>query len=322
MPTATNRSRWYRIENAAAAEAADVYIYDEIGLWGVSASAFVADLRAITAPTIKVHINSPGGSASDGIAIFNSLKSKAAKVHVFVEALAASAASLIAMAGDTISMAPASRMMIHEASSVGYGTADELAAQAEVLRSLNGDIAAIYVERAGGEAADWLQRMADETWYTAQQAVDAGLADDVSRDVTNAVAWKAVAKFDLSKFKHAPKLPVAEQNAVSGTTTVAAQLAACIYDGFTDCVQDLIEDLDITIAEGATITGLLGPLLTSLEDGLGDIGTRVIADDDDDDESDDDDDEMQPMEGMPDAAALRDKQELEAAIASVQLPRR
>src|SRR3546814_252864 len=106
---------WFEIKNVAP-DVAQVYIYDEIGLWGVTASDFAAELRGVTANTIDLHISSPGGDVFDGLAILNSLRQHKATVNVVVDGIAASAASFIAMAGDTVKMAPQSVMMIHDAS--------------------------------------------------------------------------------------------------------------------------------------------------------------------------------------------------------------
>ncbi|MFE1024964.1 ATP-dependent Clp protease proteolytic subunit [Streptomyces sp. NPDC058818] len=96
---------WYEIKNLSA-DTAEISLYDEVGLWGVTASAFADDLRGVTVKNITLRISSPGGDVFDGLAILNSLRQHPATVNVLVEGLAASAASFIAMAGDTIQVAP------------------------------------------------------------------------------------------------------------------------------------------------------------------------------------------------------------------------
>jgi ATP-dependent protease ClpP protease subunit len=174
------RTDWYRIENATtAADAATIHVYDEIGYWGVTAQDFVAELQGITAERIELHVNSPGGDVFDGIAIMQALKSHAAHVTVTVDSLAASIASVIAMAGDRVVMAKNATMMIHEGHSVAIGNAADMRSTADLLDKVSDNIASIYAERAGGTVEEWRSRMVAETWYSADEAVAAGLADEV-----------------------------------------------------------------------------------------------------------------------------------------------
>ncbi len=186
-----------------ASDAADVYLYDEIGMWGVTANDFARDLRAIKSSVINLHLNSPGGEVFDGIAIYNSLKNHPAAVNVFVDGLAASSASFIAQAGDTIVMAKNATMMIHEPYGMAMGDAATMTKMAEELNLVGETIADIYAERATDTTSDeWRAAMRDETWYKAQDAVDAGLADEVAGVAPKNIAGSV---FNLSKFKHVPK---------------------------------------------------------------------------------------------------------------------
>jgi ATP-dependent protease ClpP protease subunit len=197
------RPDWYRIE-AKADGVTDIHIFDEIGesFWGggVSSSAFVEQLNAVATPQINLHINSVGGNFFDGVAIMNSLRDHDAKVVVHVDGLAASAASVIAMAGDEIVMNLGSQMMIHEAHGGAHGPAETMQEMVSALNSSSESMASIYAERAGGTPAEWRTAMKAETWYTAQEAVDAGLADRVDKA---AKAEDIAARFDLSIFAHA-----------------------------------------------------------------------------------------------------------------------
>lgn len=199
-PISNSRRRdWYRIENAKGAdEAAEVYIYDEIGGWGILASDFVRDLQAVKAGRLNVHLNSPGGDVFDGIAIHNALAAHSASVHVVVDSLAASIASVIAMAGESITMARHSTMMIHDPYGMALGNAADMRQMAEVLNKMGDTIAGVYAERAGGSVREWRDRMLAETWYSDREAVAAGLANDVDGDA------QAEDKFDLSHFKNPP----------------------------------------------------------------------------------------------------------------------
>lgn len=178
-------SDWYRIEQRAEnapdpTRSAEVLIYDRIGGWfGVEAQEFVRDLAALDVDHITLRINSPGGDVYDGIAILNALRGHPARVTAVVEGLAASAASFIAMAGERVEVWRNAEMMIHEASGIAIGDSTELHAFAERLDRIGDNIASIYALRAGGTAEDWREVMRAETWYTADEAVEAGLADAV-----------------------------------------------------------------------------------------------------------------------------------------------
>lgn len=184
MPLNRNdRHPWYRIENKKG-DVARIDIYEAIGYdpWfdeGVGAKQFVSDLREIKASRIELHINSPGGFAFDGITMYNALRDHPAFIAVTVDALAASAASIIAMAGDELVMNRASELMIHDASGFCFGNAEDMEKTCEMLDKLSANTAAIYADRAGGTAAEWRDAMRDESWFSAQEAVEAGLADRV-----------------------------------------------------------------------------------------------------------------------------------------------
>jgi ATP-dependent Clp endopeptidase proteolytic subunit ClpP len=174
---------WYRIENRTLpSPVAVVYIHDQIGGWGITAQDFARDLRAITADRIKVHINSPGGSVFEGLAIYNALKSTRATIETHADALAASIASVIFQAGDKRVMAPHSRLMIHEAANMADGNAEELTKMVERLNDASNNIASVYAERAGKDPTHWRDLMRAETWFSEAAAVEAGLADAIGLD--------------------------------------------------------------------------------------------------------------------------------------------
>ncbi len=164
-------------KNLTADTTAEVYLYEEIGYWGVTAQDFVDVLRDINASSIDLHINSPGGDVFDGVAIYNALADHPATVNVMVDGLAASAASFIAMAGDTVVMNRASQLMIHDASGFCIGNAADMAIMQGLLNRVSDTIAGIYSAKAGGDVAAWRDLMRDETWYSSAEAVTAGLAD-------------------------------------------------------------------------------------------------------------------------------------------------
>lgn len=172
---------WYRIVNADG-ERAELFIYDYIDELGVTAASFVKDLKAITAKTIDLHINSGGGLVFDGVAIYSALKNHPATVDVTVDGVAASAASFVAMAGDSIAIEKPAKMMIHDAGGLVLGVAADMRQMADILDELSDTIAGIYADRAGGSVAMWRERMQAETWFSAEQAVAVGLADRVAND--------------------------------------------------------------------------------------------------------------------------------------------
>ena len=175
-------SSWYRIRNAA--DAADVDIFDAIGWYGVDAAQLARDIRALDAAQITVNINSPGGDVFDGITILNALRQHPARVVANVMGLAASAASFIACGCDEVVMADNSTLMIHDASGVVIGTAEDMAEMAAVLDQISDNVASIYAAKAGGTPENWRAVMKGTKWYTAQAAVDAGLADRVDKGRT------------------------------------------------------------------------------------------------------------------------------------------
>lgn len=173
---------WFRIENniEEESEETDVFIYDDIGgSFGVEASTFVEQLNQITAKTINLRINCRGGSVFDAIAIYNSLVKHPAYVRSYVDSLAASAASFLALAGDEVIMMEGSQMMIHDALGMEHGNSRDMQAMSTFLNRQSDNIASLYANRAGGSVQDWRAKMLDETWMFADEAVEMKLADKV-----------------------------------------------------------------------------------------------------------------------------------------------
>ena len=148
-PFWTDLKSWYSIQAKADQKTADISIYDEIGYWGVTAKQFIGDLKALDATTIKLAINSPGGAVFDALAIYNALRQHPAAVEVTIMGVAASAASVIAMAGDTIVMPENAFMMIHNPLNLAYGNADDLREMADVLDKIGASLIGIYAKRTG-----------------------------------------------------------------------------------------------------------------------------------------------------------------------------
>lgn len=186
-PDATER--WDAAIRNAADETADnvVTIYDVIGedFWsggGFTAKRMSAALRTIGKREVSVHINSPGGDFFEGVAIYNMLREHPEKVTVKVMGLAASAASLIAMAGDKVLISRVGFLMVHNAWAIAIGNRHDMRAAADTLEPFDEAMAGVYSSRAGKDrkaAAKWMD---DETWFNGERAVAEGLADELLED--------------------------------------------------------------------------------------------------------------------------------------------
>jgi ATP-dependent Clp protease, protease subunit len=189
--------RWY--EFRAQARGAEIVIYDEIGAFGIPAKVFLDELKALGAVAeLTLRINSPGGSVFDGVAIYNALKRHEARVTVWIDGIAASIASMIAMAGDEIVMPENAMLMIHDPSGLVMGTAADMRAMAEALDKMKAGMVAAYRDKSGRDDAEIEALMAAETWLSAQEALELGLADRVEQPV------RMAAHFDLSRFHNTP----------------------------------------------------------------------------------------------------------------------
>ena len=203
--------KWYEII-AAAAGAAEIWIFEEIGMWGVDAQQFANDLQALQGVNdITVHINSPGGSVFDGMAIYNLLLKHPAQITMEIDGLAASMASVIAMAGDLIIMPENALMMIHNPMMGAGGDAAELRKNADLLDKVKSAIISVYAKRTGLPDTQISDMMDAETWMTGAEAMDLGFADETAPAIP--VAAHAVG-FDLSHYQNIPE----SLSAVAGTS--------------------------------------------------------------------------------------------------------
>lgn len=184
---------WFNFK-AKTDTSAEVSIFDEIGMWGVTAKDFIAGLKAHAGKTITVNINSPGGSVFDALAIYNALRSHGSEITVKVMGVAASAASLIAMAGNKIVMPENTFMMIHNPWAFTAGNADELRDFADTLDTIGSALVKTYVARTGLDEAEVKELLAAETWLTAEEAVAKGFATEME------VALKVAASYDTERF--------------------------------------------------------------------------------------------------------------------------
>lgn len=174
---AARREAGYSIANVD--DTAVVRVYDEIWWLGVNAEDFVRDISAITAPKIRVEINSPGGDVFDGIAIYNALRTHPAHVTTRVDGIAASIASVIAQAGDHRVVLSSGQMMIHNAWGVTVGDQHDHSEMSALLEQQDDIIAGIYASRSGGDKGHFRELMNAETWLSDTRIVEEGLADEV-----------------------------------------------------------------------------------------------------------------------------------------------
>jgi ATP-dependent Clp protease, protease subunit len=192
------KRKWYEFR-AQAKGAAEIVIYDEIGAFGIPAKAFIDELKALgPVAELTVRINSPGGSVFDGVAIYNALERHSATITVWIDGIAASIASMIAMAGDEIVIPENAMLVLHDPSGMVVGTAADMRATAEALDKMKAGMIAAYRAKSGRADAEIEALMAAETWLSAREAHELGFADRIEQPV------RMAAHFDLSRFRNTP----------------------------------------------------------------------------------------------------------------------
>lgn len=272
LPEADRTPRQKLRAHALGGLVAELRLYDPIdsygGEFGVSAKEFAKVLDGIpeTVNEIRLHINSPGGEVFEGIAIANSLRNHKARVVAHVDGIAASSASFIAASADEVVMGRNSQMMVHDAMGFAVGNAKTMADMVAVLDKISDNIASFYAEKAGGSVEEWRAVMLAETWFSASEAVDAGLADSVDEKpeadaVTN--------RFDLSIFNYAGRenapapIPPSASAVGSVNTSERGSAVAFTAEQLTNMRQDLGLAGD---ADEATIVAALSEALTERAD--------------------------------------------------------
>ena len=206
-------ARKFEVLAKQGGDEAEIFLYDAIvssqeeADWygGVAPEAFVKAVRGIDAGTIHLRINSPGGSVCAARAMEQALREHKARIVVHIDGIAASAATFIAMAGDEIVMNKGAMFMIHKAWTWTAGNADDLAKEAGLLAKIDGTLAQTYADRTGKDVETINGWMADETWFTADEAVEYGFADKLAET-------EARAEWNLSAYAHAPAMPAARRD--------------------------------------------------------------------------------------------------------------
>jgi len=247
--------KWFEIIDKA--DRAEVWIYEEIGedFWsggGITAKGFQKELSDIKASQIDLHINSPGGLVFDGITIFNLLKQHPANVTTYIDGLAASIASVIALAGDRVIMAENALFMIHKASGMVYGNSDDMRDFAEKLDKVNSSIATTYISKTKKDEKEIDNLMSAETWLTADEALEMGFVDEVAGEIDMAACAKFIPIMAKAGFKHIPKdiadkksVPTAREaeKALRDVGFNQKQAKAILSEGLKDSQRDVDQPL-------------------------------------------------------------------------------
>jgi ATP-dependent Clp endopeptidase proteolytic subunit ClpP len=200
---------WYEIKNHA--DASEIWIYDEIGYWGIGAKDFILELNAIKSKQISMHINSPGGEVFDGNAIYNAIKNHPASVTTYIDGIAASIASVIALAGDKVIMAENAIYMMHNPFGLVIGNADEMRKMADVLDKICDSMLGAYVSKSG-KTQDEIRSLLDaETWMNADEAKEAGFVDEISGKMDMAACVKYSPIMMKLGFKNIPEIIAGKQ---------------------------------------------------------------------------------------------------------------
>ncbi|ORM95725.1 ClpP-like prohead protease/major capsid protein fusion protein [Pantoea cypripedii] len=192
---------------ASGESAADIYIYDEIGYWGVTAQSFAASLKALgDIDHINLHIHSPGGDVFDGIAIYNLLNAHSATKTVYIDGIAASMASVIAMVGNPIIMPENAMMMIHKPWGITGGDANDMRDYADLLDKVEAVLIPSYAKKTGKTTEELAGMLGEETWMTAQECIEHGFADQLTPAV------QAMARINSKRIEEFEAMPRSLKN--------------------------------------------------------------------------------------------------------------
>lgn len=203
-----------------AEDGAHVYVYDVIdSYWGASAEALVSALASAGEKTVHMHINSPGGDVFEARAMAAAIVGHAGKVIAHIDGVAASAATYLALAASEVRMTEGGLFMVHNSWTMAMGNRTELRDTANLLEKIDGTIAADYARKTGASAEQVSAWMDAETWFTAQEALDAGFIDAIDANTKG----EKKAQWNLSAYANAPK-PTEPEPEPDLTALAAAQL--------------------------------------------------------------------------------------------------
>ena len=234
-----------KIENKAASDEATVYLYDEISWFGINAEQFIKDLNDITAKTVNIRFNSPGGSVFDGTAVFNAIKQHKSKTITHIDGLAASISSVVALASDEVRMAENAFLMIHDPWSIVIGNAEVMREEADLLDKVGGVIAKTYMDKTGKDEKEIKALMTAETWMNAEEALEMGFIDTIEKTEKDEKAKATL--FDLSVFANVPdqlkgekQMPTARdlERILRDAGCTAKQAKVILAEGLKDDLRD------------------------------------------------------------------------------------
>ena len=272
---------WYALTPKPSVSETEISIFDEIGMYGVSAKQFITDLKSIPATDrIVLKIHSPGGEVFDGNAIFNALQRRG-NVEVQIEGLAASMATVISLAGVPVKMAANGFYMIHNPWGVAMGDAAELRDQAQLLDKIRSNMVGAYAAKSGQSAEQIQEWMDSETWFTAEEALSAGFVDEITDTLSLAASSNKFAR--MAKFKNAPANLTAQPPRMQDTeiitySTEVAEQSAEIIDAsiVTESVPaeqpEIIEEIEpaveAEVAPDATPLPVVSPVSLAAADSI------------------------------------------------------
>lgn len=214
-------------------------IFGDISWWDNDEHSFKEELDQVTSENITVRINSGGGDVFTGHTIYNMIKQTNKHVKVVVNGLAASIASVIAMAGDVIEMPANSMIMIHNPSTYQGGTSDDMRKTADTLDKVAETIKAVYIKRTGLSDEEITEMMNNETWMTAQEAKEKGFCDVITDEIK--VDNSANAKF-FNVYKNAPLIFTNKEDEGTNEQTEYDEIIKRL-DGIESTLSDLLEQL-------------------------------------------------------------------------------
>lgn len=192
-----------------SADVASVYVYDVIdGYWGASATALIEALNAAGGKPVHMHINSPGGDVFEARSMVSAVfayRAKGGTVTTYIDGLAASAATYLALAGDSVHIADGGMFMVHNSWTLAYGNKAEMRSTADLLEQIDETIASDYARKTGASTEQIAAWMDAETWFTGAKALAAGFVDSVIEPPSKSDDSKA-ARWNLAAYANAPQI--------------------------------------------------------------------------------------------------------------------
>ena len=241
------KTTWYSMAKNADDKHGTIYIFEEIGFWGITAADFANDLVSLgDINTITLHLSSPGGSVGDGLAIYNALKHHKATVTVEIDGYALSMGSIIALAGDTVKMAENALYMIHNPWGFAWGDSDDLRKSADIGDKTKEAMINTYHSKTGISREELAKMMDEETWFTALEALNWGFVDEVTDEV------KMAASANTLEFLHDLGLQNRPENFFNGFDTsnnLDSQILQSLKKMFTKFKKNKKEESNMTLED-------------------------------------------------------------------------